>query len=131
MITKIQNNPQGEWKIEVPLPPSVNNAYLNARKGRVQSQKTKKWYSIAKNSIFFSRSKYGDPRAISPPYLIVYELYRPDKRIRDCANYEKLLSDLLVKYEVITDDSDIACNVQFWSEGEGEGVVGRIWSLAN
>lgn len=43
--------------------------------------------------------------SIVGPVKIIYTMYFPDKRNRDLFNYEKLISDILVKNGIIIDDN--------------------------
>lgn len=90
------------WWIK--LPPSVNNLYINAGKKRVRSKKYKDWF----NSVNPINFEYINPAQfpIKGKVKVDYFLERPnDKRKRDIANYEKALSDNLVKHGIIEDDS--------------------------
>ncbi len=53
----------------------------------------------------------------------------PDKRRRDCANFEKALSDFLVHNRVIADDSLIQCNIQIKLPVKGDHVICEIYDL--
>lgn len=86
------------------LPPSVNKAYYTdwASKTRHKSRDYREF--IANMEAWIPK----DLPDFSEGLLIVeYNFYFPDKRIRDAANYEKCLSDTLVKYGVMKDDSQI------------------------
>lgn len=83
------------------LPPSVNQAYYT-------DFQTRSRHKSAKYKQFIE-----DIRAFVPKETILgnieveYNFYFPDKRRRDVANFEKCLTDTLVEYAVIGDDSCI------------------------
>lgn len=104
----------------MPTPPSVNEAYVNASCGRLKSRRYKMWQS--KTSELLMRAKLCK-HTLEPPYAVVYSINKKDNRRRDCANYEKCLSDLLVKLSIIQDDSLILCNVQRWMRVKDVGSV--------
>jgi Holliday junction resolvase RusA-like endonuclease len=60
---------------------------------------------------------------IPPPYKVEYAAGRPDKRKRDVANLEKILSDTLQKCFVITDDCMIEDMRLRWSDDVEPGTV--------
>ena len=89
-------------KIEFPfLPPSVNTAYYTDFKSRTR-HKTAPYRRFEKDIV-----SYLPKENISGDIAIEYNFYMPDKRKRDVANYEKCLTDCLVKYGIIEDDSKI------------------------
>lgn len=119
-----------DWQIILPMPPSVNACTANAKKGRVKTEALKRWRIAASCYFWQSIHKWGVPKEVlKPPYMIVYEMQRPDNRKRDCANFEKAISDLLVTCDVLVDDSKIDCNMQFWSDKKGKEVTVSIWGL--
>lgn len=102
--------------ITLPIPPSVNAAYANIPgKGRVKTKRYRNWVVLA-NSYLIKQS--GALKAIEGQVGIMYCMNVPDKRKRDCANYEKILSDFLVANKIIEDDSLIRINVQQWMDWE-------------
>lgn len=60
--------------------------------------------------------------------MVTYIFSPPDKRIRDVFNYEKAVSDFLVKHQIINDDSDISTGIVSWNIG-APGVEIRIEDL--
>lgn len=103
----------------LPMPPSVNTLYKNvARNGRTKTQRYIDW--IAEAGITLAQQH---PKPMQPPYQVDYAIGRPNKRKRDVANLEKALSDLLVKYHVLTDDSEIDDNRQRWALDVEPGFV--------
>lgn len=94
-------------KITIPLPPSLNASYANAKKGRTKTAKAYAWEQLA--GYLLNPQK---PEAmITGEIGVVYSIYYKDRRKNDIANREKLTSDLLVKHGVIEDDSNIGLMV--------------------
>jgi hypothetical protein len=87
-----------EWVI-LPPPPSTNNLYLNARKGRVKTAEYRRWIEAA------------DPvaRTLAPPASLPcrlnYLLAGKWREQSDGFNREKALTDLLVACGVVPGDS--------------------------
>lgn len=97
-------------------PPSVNNLFMNARKGRIKTPAYRHW--LAANVVDLKADDgvvlpYGEPCAVS--YLIRrFE----DRRRRDLFNFEKAFSDLLVARGILLDDHLIQCGVVAWIDGD-------------
>ena len=83
------------------LPPSVNQAYYTDFASRSR-HKSAKYRQFIKDI-----SQYIPQQTAQGEVEIEYNFYFPDKRRRDVANYEKALSDTLVHYGTIEDDSKI------------------------
>lgn len=94
------------FRIELPLPPSLNNAYANnPRGGRYPTKKTTKWKDEAGWIIL----AMALPR-IHGPYR--FTLLVPQKMRGDVSNRPKLVEDLFVKLGITPDDSkavEITC----------------------
>lgn len=109
------------------MPPSVNAAYQNTtNNSRCKSKEYKKWIKLASSELMIQRIKVVEGKiAIRLSFLV------PDKKKRDCANYEKVLTDFLVRMKIIDDDSNIRYNTQQWLDWEmpGRGVRVDIFSL--
>lgn len=109
---------KADYEITLPTPVSVNSAYSNSRRGRIKTVKNKQWQSIAQGAIL------SKPRPnLNSPIAIFHHLFVPDRRKRDCANYEKVSTDLLVDMQVIKDDSLIRLNQQQWVDWEKRDKV--------
>ena len=85
-------------RLELPLLPSLNNAYVNVPgRGRVASKALKAWKEAAGWALKMQ------PRAqFAGPFKIV--LMVPEKARADTDNYLKAAIDLLVTYRVTPDD---------------------------
>ncbi len=111
-ISQIQDKPP-DAIYTLPFPPSVNGAYRNHSKGRVKTKKYISWIKEAKGAL------YGQPKVyFEGPVAIVLNLYIPDNRNRDCANYEKVTTDFLVNIGFLRDDSLVRLNIQQWLDWE-------------
>ena len=82
----------------LPRPPSVNNLYFNIGRGRQISGHYKQWLNAA--SMLLMMQRIGQQR-VAGPYTLVAVFQRGRG---DLGNFEKALSDLLVKMNVIDDD---------------------------
>lgn len=123
-------NKKPDYKFVLPRPPSVNACYAQAGKRRIKSKAYNKWIDDANYSLLTGGRKIMSDKFIDPPYAIIYSFDVPDKRIRDCANFEKPLSDFLVKLGCIKDDSLIKHNHQYWNDKPGNSVTISIYSLS-
>ena len=89
-------------KIEFPfLPVSVNKAFYTDFRSKTR-HKSSDYRSFIKEV-----EHYLPKEKISGEIEIELNFYFPDRRKRDIANYEKTLTDTLVHYGVIDDDSFI------------------------
>lgn len=100
--------------IHLPMPPSVNNLYINAGRKRVRSPRYRAWQDDAG-----WRLKAARLEPIKGPVSVVVERYVPDKRRRDADNLNKPVLDLLVAYGVIeADDNRIVRSITSrWVDG--------------
>jgi crossover junction endodeoxyribonuclease RusA len=106
----------------LPLPPSTNNLFANNRKtgGRYSTQNYKAWQEEAGWELKKQKVKY-----VGGKIKITYLVNKPDGKRRDLGNYEKALSDLLVKHSIIDDDSHIEEFSMRW-DGRGHFVWLKI-----
>lgn len=92
-----------EYAFEIILPPSMNNVYVNNphTRGRFMSAEGKKFKEMALNTL---------PKiaaTMEGPIEVIYEYWFPNRMRRDIANYEKVVTDVLVTGGVILDDCQI------------------------
>jgi Holliday junction resolvase RusA-like endonuclease len=88
------------YECSLPFPPSVNKAYGNrSNQKRFKSKAYKAWEQSCPELTLPEKG------AIDWPVAVVYRFYLPDRRLRDVANYEKLVTDQLVKKCVLVDDN--------------------------
>lgn len=102
----------------LPMPPSVNALYANVRNvGRVRTKAYRAWLSEAGWELLRQR-----PRPIKGRYHLRIFAARKQNRA-DLGNREKAISDLLVKHQVVSDDS-VAETIQLsWSDDVKSGWV--------
>lgn len=115
--------PVAEYKLS--MPPSLSSCYNNVKRvGRVKSVEYKRWEHLAMSEMHGQKIVHFDM-----PVVVVHCLQVPDKRKRDCANYEKAASDFFVKIGVLKDDSLIRINAQLWLDWEpsGRGLTTKIF----
>jgi len=87
------------FRIELPLVPSLNNAYANnPRGGRHPTERVANWKNTA--GLFVRLAK---PPKIEGPYR--FTLFVPEKMRGDVSNRPKLVEDLFVSLGVTPDDS--------------------------
>ena len=85
-------------EIELPIPPSLNNAYANvAGRGRVPSKTHREWKEVAGWTVKAARLPQ-----VKEPYH--FTIWLPDTLRGDPSNYIKLAEDLMVSLMVIPDD---------------------------
>ena len=102
-------------RITLPFPISVNALYSGMRR-RYKSKRYEKWIIEARTMLW---NQHFIPIKDKIPLQITYILGRPDKRIRDAANYLKCADDLLVSQGVIPDDSWIHRGIFEWGKSDG------------
>ena len=86
--------------LELPFPPSVNH-YLSRRGHRsFLTDKAKQFHDLIALRVYQSKSKIG----LNTPLDVTYQYWFPDRRKRDIANYEKVLTDSMVRAGVMVDD---------------------------
>lgn len=91
-------------------PPTTNNLYLNVyRKGRIVAPAYRTWQNNCHpTTMTLPESPIADR------FSLHYYLVKPDNRKRDLANFEKALTDSLVKHRIIKDDSQMNKLVMQW-----------------
>jgi len=114
------NNP--DLIFTIPTPPSVNQAYTNVPKvGRVKTKRYRDWEKDASNYLLINKDI--QTIVLNPPYGVVYSINKLDNRVRDCANYEKCLTDYLVHIKIISKDELIDVNTQQWITQKDLGAI--------
>lgn len=83
--------------ISLPLPPSLNNAFVNSRSGRYRSPAYKAWQKAAADHL--TLQSWDMP---TPPYGVTIRLNINHRS--DVDNRAKAVLDLLVKHGVLTGD---------------------------
>lgn len=110
-------------KFTLPFPPSVNSKYNMRGRKRVKSQKDKDWIDLANQWI----NKQNVLPFAGRCYLAL-ELYHPDNRLRDAANYEKKTTDLLVSRCILPGDDRRYLKGVFttWNDTPGDYIIVKI-----
>ena len=98
------------FSFDLPFPPSVNGLFPGDGKRRWASKAYKAWRIAAAPSVPAAK--------IVGKYVLWIQLDRPDRRARDCANYEKAVSDLLVTQGLVEDDSKCARLILEWTSDQ-------------
>lgn len=113
--------------LDWPFPPSVNSLYDGGHKThrRFKSDTYKDWLRKLQGTV-----KVRGLAIFTNPCKAIYTLQRPDKRRRDVANYEKAVSDALVKHGVLSDDTLIEEITLKWGEAP-QGVRVEIMEIVD
>ena len=106
----------------LPFPPSCNTLYPGKAR-RYKSKKYELWEIEAKIALYRQNVPSMNDRCIAH-----YSLNHPDERIRDCANYEKAITDVLVKHGILKgDDRKHIQGVNiYWNDQKGNDVLVKI-----
>jgi Holliday junction resolvase RusA-like endonuclease len=90
------------FSFQLPWAPSVNNAYANRSdgEGRVKTKRSKAYAQLAEFALLEQRVPCN---RLAHPLTIHYIQHASSDR-GDVANYEKILTDTLVRFGVIHDD---------------------------
>ena len=110
-------------ELRLPFPPTVNNLFSGTTR-RFTSPKYVAWQREASLVLL---TQPGRLHRHTAPVEVVYTYGKPDNRARDVFNYEKAVSDLLVKAGVLADDALIHRGTVQW--GPEPGVLIRITPL--
>lgn len=86
----------------LPIPPSVNNLFINTRSGRVSGSAYKRWRQEAGWAIKLGCGAFVPPLLTG---IVGVKITAPLNRRRDLDNALKPLLDILVRMEVISDDN--------------------------
>lgn len=105
---------------ELPLPPTVNNAYVNGKKGRFKSAASKRWQRTAVAEIW--RQVPAGLRIGGP--VVVY-IALPRKMRGDCDNRIKPILDALVVSKRIDDDRNVMA-VTAGKSHDGQTALVRV-----
>lgn len=103
----------------LPFPPSVNGLYANRRGGRCKTDKYKAW--ITEAGWMLQAQTHRHHRHTGPVSFTLIAM-RPDNRIRDLDNLHKALQDLLVRHQIIGDDSQIVETHSRWMDAHGNAA---------
>lgn len=130
-----KNNQTFMIHLKIPLCPSVNKAYAGF-KIRHKSNDYKKWEILAWNSLK-TQTKYSISwdSWLSATYILWIDLHckNGNKRVIDCANYEKLTSDFLShNIEWFKDHKLLSVHIMKKQKTGGEDImeilIDEIWN---
>lgn len=113
-------------KFELPFPPTLSACFTNVPgRGRVATTAYKNWQQEALLQLASQRV-----RPIKGQVAVYVRLVAPDKRHRDAGNMDKAICDILVKAQIIEDDSNrfIRRLTYEWRD-EGPACVVAITSI--
>ena len=102
--------------LTLPYPPSVNSIW---RAGNGRIYKSAGYNAWIKEAGWMAKAQH--PGKLTGKYFMWILATAPDRRRRDVANLEKVVSDLLQSLEIVRDDSDCQSCTIAWS---GEVVKG-------
>ena len=110
-------------KIRLPeRPPPLSACFTDpaGRKGRVKTKRYRDWEKICAPKLKEVRGYLVHNRVASyqGDVAVQYRFARTDRRKRDLGNLEKAMSDILVKHEIIEDDSKIVDLRLVWGGDE-------------
>ena len=112
-----------ELVLHLPLPPPLSALTKNVdRVGRPKTKRYNAWISLA---YFRAREQRPYPRFGKANVIADYQLGKPDRRRADVMNREKALSDMLVRLDVIEDDSQIVDLRMRWADVDGAVITIR------
>jgi len=105
----------------LPYPPTMNSIWRNIGGNRtIKSKGYRVWEKLADGYAVLS------PRiTLEGPVRAEFVYHRPDKRRRDVANLEKAVSDTLVRWGILGDDSQIHDLRLRWA-ADGEISAGEV-----
>ncbi len=104
-------------RLKLPYPPTVNHVYGLGRKGTLYMKPEGKAYT---ERIAWTVKSLCRTTKLFGPLAVAYILHPPDKRKRDIANCEKVLTDAIQASGLFDDDFQIATMIL----SRGEPVVG-------
>lgn len=114
--------------LTLPFPVSVNAMFADGKTRRHKSQKYADWIVEAGYRLNLQR-----PAPIKGPVRIRYDLQEVEDRwLRDCFNFEKGVTDLLVSHGVIeADHRKILRGGEIWWNPDVEGIRIAIYPVEN
>ena len=103
-------------KIWLPYPPSLNHIHQTAGRRRIKTDKYKAWEADAYEALLQQRPW----KRFTGPVEVSVTLGKPEKRKRDLDNVgAKTVLDLLVKHQIIQDDSNVQKITMAWGPEPG------------
>lgn len=104
------------FTVELPVPPSTNNLFVNVGKRRVASDEYNAWRDLAGYRLNLQH--------VQPiKGAVEIDMAVPRNRRRDLDNFWKATLDLLVNHKLIEDDRNIERLTLAWHDEKREAVV--------
>lgn len=97
----------------LPFPPGVNNLFATVGRRRIRTRRYEAWLAGAGAALMEQR-----PPKVRGPFRLTITAVRPDRRRRDLDGIVKAPLDLLVKHQVVEDDSLATSILLMWSASE-------------
>lgn len=111
-------------EVTIPLPPSANALFANAKRGRVKTGAYKAWLEEAGWHLVRAWTALGKPVWNEDPRPMRLEIAAGLRsRTRDLSNTCKAIEDALVKYLPVPDDRWNDCIVMMRSPSVAEGLA--------
>lgn len=104
----------------IPYPPSVNGLYANSKTGRRKTDKYRLWI---KDAGWMIRSQPDRHNRHTGPVTLKIMARKPDNRRRDISNIAKAVEDLLVRHQILMDDSQVQNISAEWSRDVEHGAT--------
>lgn len=102
----------GGWQVRLclrlPWPPSSNNLYATFQGRRLLSTRGRRYHKDVAGIVLEQQGQHSQGEfPLQGRLLLEVDVHAPDKRKRDIANIEKVVTDSLVTAGVMLDDSQI------------------------
>ncbi len=111
-------------EITLPYPPSANNLWTIARRGRkAWIRRTDEYEAWLEEAFYVAKAQR--PEGVVGPYKMTILAKRPDKRRRDVDNIIKPIGDLIQKVGIVSDDCHCELALARWVT-TGDAVTVRI-----
>jgi Holliday junction resolvase RusA-like endonuclease len=105
-----------EYQIKLPMPPSLNAAYMPVRRGRhaelIKTDAAREWENVDAGAAFRRQFPTGTPVILTGRLQVQYIYHFNNARDQDIFNREKLLSDFL-QGKFFKNDSQIDVGVVY------------------
>ena len=102
------SSPEPACSFTCPLPPSINAAYKNIKRGRAKTAEHRAWADMALISL-----KQQKIKPVQGACIIIYGFERKSQ-MADASNRLKLTEDILVKAGIIEDDRFVTATALSW-----------------
>lgn len=111
---RVPSNVVPPLTLDLPMPPSVNNLFVNITRGRTKSSRYRAWITEAGWMLVQQRNLKGRHKLMKGEIAVTVRALRQHRRKRDLDNILKPILDLLVSTGTIKDDSLVASITAEW-----------------